>query len=447
VKSLVIFSLILIICASLIFSQLQNENVIRTYLDKSIPYIGTEIPRIDGIDGTGIKIAVIDTGVDFNHPDLFGWIDGKVIGGYNFVQEGEPPLDKNGHGTQVAGVIAADGQIKGVAHKAKILAYKVSEDGEGVSSELIVKAIEKANWKSGDFGINIGSSRGATELFEKYHKDFLDRKKTMPLASPTTTLGNISSWIAHDLQTSGPTISHSITCSTALHAMLNGIAWINSGMSEKFLVGGSEAPLTDFTIAQMKALKIYAPCHPKLVEGFPCKTLDFSKKKNTMILGEGAAAICLEKGITKNAIAIIEGIGYATEILEHNISISEDADCFQKSMEMATKDIDISEVDVIVMHAPGTLKGDSSEYNAIKKIFGDNLPAVTSNKWKIGHTFGASGALSLELATLILRHQQFIGIPFLENQAHPKKIKKILVNAVGFGGNAVSILLTSPINS
>ncbi|PCI07297.1 MAG: beta-ketoacyl synthase [Flavobacteriaceae bacterium] len=309
------------------------------------------------------------------------------------------------------------------------------------------KAIEKANWKSGDFGINIGSSRGATELFEKYHKDFLDRKKTMPLASPTTTLGNISSWIAHDLQTSGPTISHSITCSTALHAMLNGIAWINSGMSEKFLVGGSEAPLTDFTIAQMKALKIYAPCHPKLVEGFPCKTLDFSKKKNTMILGEGAAAICLEKGITKNAIAIIEGIGYATEILEHNISISEDADCFQKSMEMATKDIDISEVDVIVMHAPGTLKGDSSEYNAIKKIFGDNLPAVTSNKWKIGHTFGASGALSLELATLILRHQQFIGIPFLENQAHPKKIKKILVNAVGFGGNAVSILLTSPINS
>ena len=304
------------------------------------------------------------------------------------------------------------------------------------------KAIKLADWKTGDFGINIGSSRGATALFEKYHKDFLNRKKAMPLASPTTTLGNISSWIAHDLQSSGPTISHSITCSTALHAVLNGIAWINSGMSEKFLVGGSEAPLTDFTIAQMKALKIYAPCHPELVEGFPCKTLDSLKKKNTMVLGEGAASICLEKGITKNAIAVIEGIGYATEILEHNISISEDAECFQESMEMALRNIDNSEVDVIVMHAPGTLKGDRSEYNAIKKIFGNELPAVTSNKWKIGHTFGASGALSLELAALMIQHQHFIGIPFLKNQQQPKKIKKVLVNAVGFGGNAVSILLS-----
>ena len=63
-KLIVVFSLILVFCATLIFSQLQTENEIRTYLDRSIPYIGTEIPRIDGVDGTGIKIAVIDTGVD-----------------------------------------------------------------------------------------------------------------------------------------------------------------------------------------------------------------------------------------------------------------------------------------------------------------------------------------------------------------------------------------------
>lgn len=122
-----------------------SENEVRTYLQRSVPFVGADIPRMDGIDGTGIKIAVIDTGVDFNHPDLFGWgPDGKVIGGYNFINEDEPPMDNNGHGTQVAGVIAADGQIKGIAPKAKILAYKVSEDGEGVSSDLIIKAIKKA---------------------------------------------------------------------------------------------------------------------------------------------------------------------------------------------------------------------------------------------------------------------------------------------------------------
>ena len=315
-------------------------------------------------------------------------------------------------------------------------------------------AVKTANWKSGDFGINIGSSRGATELFEKYHRDFLEKGQTETLTSPTTTLGNISTWIAHDLQSQGPTISHSITCSTALHAVLNGVAWINSGMSDTFLVGGSEAPLTDFTIAQMKALKIYAPCDTEqsLLSGsnnhrdeeYPCKTLDFSKRKNTMILGEGAAVLCLEKGVVDNALATITGIGYATEVLKHSISISEDAHCFQKSMQMALEETAPSEVDIIVMHAPGTIKGDSSEYKAIEKIFKSNLPAVTSNKWKIGHTFGASGALNLELAILMLKHQKFIGVPFLKSQKPPKRIRKIMVNAVGFGGNAVSVLVSIP---
>ncbi|MBA4717976.1 MAG: S8 family serine peptidase [Nitrosopumilus sp.] len=138
--------MMIVFLVGFILSQsLQSENEIQTYLNRSVPYVGTEIPRIDGIDGTGIKVAVIDTGVDFNHPDLFGWgPDGKVIGGYNFIQEDQPPLDTNGHGTQVAGVIAADGQVFGIAPKAKILAYKVSEDGEGVSSELISRAIERA---------------------------------------------------------------------------------------------------------------------------------------------------------------------------------------------------------------------------------------------------------------------------------------------------------------
>ena len=94
------------------------------------------------------------------------------------------------------------------------------------------------------------------------------------------------------------------------------------------------------------------------------------------------------------------------------------------------------------MHAPGTVKGDLSEYKAIQKVFGSTLPMLTTNKWKIGHTFGASGMLSVELAILMMQHNQFIGVPFAEKQAERKTIRKVLVNAVGFGGNAVSILLS-----
>jgi len=301
------------------------------------------------------------------------------------------------------------------------------------------KAINNAGWTHKDiFGINIGSSRGATDLFEKHYQDYLKTGKAQTLASPTTTLGNISSWVAHDLQSSGPEISHSITCSTALHAVLNGVAWLRAGMADKFLVGGSEAPLTDFTISQMRALKIYS----NNTEQYPNRALDLEKKQNTMILGEGAGVCCLEIGKKENALAYIEGIGYATEILEHSISISAEATCFQKSMKMALQNTNLSEVDVIVMHAPGTIKGDLTEYKAIEKIFGESLPLLTTNKWKIGHTFGASGILSMELAILMMQHNRFIGVPFAEVQKQTKPIKKVLINAVGFGGNAVSLLLS-----
>ncbi|MDH3780905.1 MAG: S8 family serine peptidase [Nitrosopumilus sp.] len=166
-KIIVILSFLIVIFGIFIFSQpLQPENEIRTYLQRSVPYVGTEIPRIDGIDGSGIRVAVIDTGVDFNHPDLFGWgNDGKVVGGYNFIHEGESPIDTNGHGTQVAGVIAADGEITGIAPKAKILAYKVSEDGEGVSSELIIRAIEKAIEDEADIiNISLGVNKTNSKI-------------------------------------------------------------------------------------------------------------------------------------------------------------------------------------------------------------------------------------------------------------------------------------------
>lgn len=323
--------------------------------------------------------------------------------------------------------------------------YKALDETVLLAILVSRQVIKNAGWKEGDdFGINIGSSRGATQLFEKHHQEFLETGKTATLTSPTTTLGNISSWVAHDLKNNGPEISHSITCSTALHAILNAVAWLQSGMATKFLVGGSEAPLTAFTIAQMKALKIYAnpkDCHPELGE-WACKAFDLQKTKNAMVLGEGAAVACLELGEHENAMGYIEGIGYATDDIEHNISISEEANCFQKSMKMALQNTNPNDIDAIVMHAPGTLKGDTSEYKAIVKMFGENHPMLTTNKWKIGHTFGASGMLSIELAILMMQHNQFIEVPFAAKQKTRKEIKKVLINAVGFGGNAVSILLS-----
>jgi 3-oxoacyl-[acyl-carrier-protein] synthase II len=301
-----------------------------------------------------------------------------------------------------------------------------------VSEEVKQKSeINATNW-----GINFGSSRGATTLLEQYFEVFLQNQTVPVHTSPATTLGNVSSWVAHHLQSNGPEISHSITCSTGLHAILNGIAWLQANMSTSFLVGATEAPLTNFTLAQMKALKVYS----NYTDAFPCKTLDFTKKHNSMVLGEAAAAMLLSKK-KSHSIAKIIGIGYATEVLSSGTSISTDALCFQKSMQMAISNNNAQDIDAIVMHAPGTMAGDQNEYNAIKSIFGNKMPSLTSNKFIVGHTFAASGLLSIEMAILMLQNQQFIPTPFYKNKPN-KPLEKILINAVGFGGNAVSILIS-----
>ena len=301
------------------------------------------------------------------------------------------------------------------------------------------QAIKRAGWENEkSIGINIGSSRGATGLFEKFHTEFIENRVPSTQASPATTLGNISSWVGQDLENNGVHFSHSVTCSTGLHSVLNAVAWLQSGLADKFIAGGSEAALTPFTIAQMKALKTYASEDLE----YPCQALNLDKTRNSMVLGEGAGLLCLETSASENALAKITGIGYSAEKLQHSVSISKDGNCMQNAMKMAMGNLDPAEVDAVVMHAPGTIKGDLGEVNAIKVVFGENLPAMTSNKWKIGHTFATSGILNLELAMLMLKHQEFVSVPFSDISKKPKQLRNILVNAVGFGGNAVSILIS-----
>ena len=100
-------------------------------------------------------------------------------------------------------------------------------------------------------------------------------------------------------------------------------------------------------------------------------------------------------------------------------------------------------VDLIICHAPGTVKGDAAELNAIDRLF-KQIPALYSTKHITGHTLGASGALSAYFATLILNNKVNVSFPYETRLPKlPSNIKSVLINAVGFGGNASSILLKS----
>ena len=306
------------------------------------------------------------------------------------------------------------------------------------------QAVKMANLSTlNNMGVSIGSSRGATITWEAHHESLIKSGKVSPLVSPITTLGNISSWVAQDLQANGPDISHSMTCTTGLHAIANGMAWLKAGMCKTFLCGGSEASLTNFTIKQFQALGLYSK---DIKSPFPCMPLVAEETlKNRLVIGEGAAVFNLEKYENhkeKHILARIKGLGFGFEKLSSSTSISFSGEGFEQSMLNAMDDAAINNLDAIIMHAPGTIQGDESELNAIYKVFGDLHPILLSNKWIIGHTFGASSTLSLELAIHILHNQEYSDFPYdVRVTSYHKEIKNIMINAAGFGGNYVSIII------
>ena len=307
------------------------------------------------------------------------------------------------------------------------------------------QATKMARWSdSRNVGVSIGSSRGATATWEAHHKSLIEKGKVSLLASPTTTLGNISSWVAQDLHTQGPAISHSMTCTTGIHSIANGMAWLNSNMCDKFLCGGSEASLTDFTIKQFQALGLYSK---DVKAEFPCMPLvDEEKLQNRLVLGEGAAVFALEKFNNqheKYIVARINGLGFGFETLTSSTSITDSGEGLENSMLFTMDDAGINNVDAIITHTPGTIYGDVSELSAIYKVFGDAHPMLLSNKWMIGHTFGASAALSIELGIHILHNQEYSDFPYPVRVSFAKKeINNIMINAAGFGGNCASLIIS-----
>lgn len=340
---------------------------------------------------------------------------------------------------------------------ARLAAVGVENDYRSVDKSVLL-AVELAREAFSalppDFealGINVGSSRGATRSWEATHADFHDnpRARLSPHTSPATTLGNLSSWIGYDLQAeTTAAFSHSITCSTSAYALGNAFAWLNAGMCDVFLSGGVETSLTDFTLAQLRSLNVCARAgRDENANPYPCRPFG-AGEANTMVLAEGGALFALVNRPTPppNMLARLEAFGFGNERFPHPAALTPDAECVQKAMRRALSTAPNGEpVDLIIAHGNGTLQGDAAEWKAIQAVFQNKIPPITSTKWLTGHTLGASAAVSLAYALRLLAGEPLTPLPYPNflPDAPPGPIRKILINSVGFGANAASILISN----
>jgi 3-oxoacyl-(acyl-carrier-protein) synthase len=213
-------------------------------------------------------------------------------------------------------------------------------------------------------------------------------------------------------------------------------------MSSAAIFGGAEACLTPYTIAHLEALRIYSdgttvwPCRP-------CGSV--SAASNTVTLGEGAGTAILLKddGVCVEGDLEVLGLGWAVEETPTATGLSADGRAFERSMRMALAELPSAvSVDAVVVHAPGSVKGDEAELSAVSRVLCDEV-MIVSTKHLTGHTYGASGMVSLALAQALIGGAQWGGFPY-ESAARGRQTgaaQVVLINTAGFGGNSVSVVV------
>jgi hypothetical protein len=134
------------------------DQQVQALLDSSVPAVNAPAvwAQVDAsgipLKGAGVTVGIIDSGIDYTHPDLGGCFGAgcRVVGGYDFVNDDADPMDDHYHGTHVAGIVAANGTVTGVAPEATLYAYKVlSAAGSGYESDIIA-AVEASTDPNGD---------------------------------------------------------------------------------------------------------------------------------------------------------------------------------------------------------------------------------------------------------------------------------------------------------
>ncbi|MFK8164935.1 MAG: beta-ketoacyl synthase N-terminal-like domain-containing protein, partial [Lewinella sp.] len=257
--------------------------------------------------------------------------------------------------------------------------------------------------------------------------------------SPKTTLGSIGFALADYFGTKALASSLSVTCSSGMHAILHGIALLQSGMAKRVLVGGAEAPLTTFTLRQLEALRIVAPAPDGSVPA--CRPM--AQPASGMVVGEGAAflALSLADPTIDAGKPRITALAHARERHASPTGISPTGEGLQHTMRMAIDQAGWPAL--IIAHAPGTKRGDAAELAAIQQACSDTaqIPFITSLKWATGHTFGASGPLAISAALGILAHRVCPPLPYGGACSPTQALDRILINATGFGGNVVSLMV------
>ncbi|ECQ4343331.1 beta-ketoacyl-ACP synthase II [Campylobacter jejuni] len=320
--------------------------------------------------------------------------------------------------------------------------------------QLGIKAAREAMQDAGfseeldkeEFGIVSASGIGGLPNIEKNSIICSERgpRKISPFFIPSALVNMLGGLISIEHGLKGPNISCVTACAAGTHAIGEAYKSIALGNAKKMLVVGAEAAICPVGIggfASMKALSTRNedPQHA---------SRPFDKERDGFVMGEGAGALVFEEyeeAKKRGATIYAELIGFGESADAHHIT-SPTLDGPLRAMEKALNMAGNPKVDYINAHGTSTPVNDKNETAAIKELFGNNIPLISSTKGQTGHCLGAAGAIEAVVSVMALRDgvvpptiNQLVkddecDLDYISNISRKVDLKVVMSNSFGFGG-------------
>ena len=314
--------------------------------------------------------------------------------------------------------------------------------------------LSESIFQSDRIGVIAGSG-GASSRSQVDAADIM-RNKGVKRIGPyrvTQTMGStVSACLSTSLKIKGINFSISSACSTSAHCI--GSAWeqIRLGNQDVVIAGGAEDE--HWTMSGLfDAMGALSSSYNENPEN---ASRPFDEKRDGFVISGGGGIVIveeLEHALSRNAKIYAEIKGYsATSDGDDMVAPSGEGakNCMKKSFEMSGLD----NIDYINAHGTSTPAGDPIELNAIKSVFEDSLPIVTSTKSLTGHTLGATGVQECIYSILMMDGNFIAGNKNLTNpipeanginipeKSLEKEFNNFMSNSFGFGGTNVSLVLS-----
>lgn len=292
-----------------------------------------------------------------------------------------------------------------------------------------------------------GTTVGGMDRRELHHAQEPECDKTHALVA-SHNCGNSTEQVADFFGNFASLGTVSTACSSATNAIITGANMLRCGLADIVAVGGSEC-LSQFHLNGFNTLMNldHQPCKP------------FDQHRDGLNLGEGAAYLVMETEASARKRGVkplcrLSGYGNACDAF-HQTASSPEGEGAYRAMKEALEVAGLAPGDIqyVNAHGTGTVNNDECESQALIRIYGDQMPPVSSTKAFTGHTTSASGSIEAVICMLALEHQflpQNLNwqqpmengiVPCMEQQ--PKaEIKHIMSNAFGFGGNDSSLIIS-----